>query len=130
MSPDGSLAYVTNFAGNTVSVVDTLTNAITTTISGFQSPSAIATSMNGRYIYVTNVVQSGKVTVLDASTYAVATTITVGALPVALAPTPDGRFLYVANLDSTFISQISTETNTLLKNVPFEQGLQTLVMWQ
>ena len=86
--------------------------------------------MNGRYIYVTNVVQSGKVTVLDATTYAVATTITVGALPVALAPTPDGRFLFVANVDSPFISQISTQTNTLLKNIPFERGVQTLVMWQ
>jgi YVTN family beta-propeller protein len=130
MSPDGSLVYATNFAGNTVSVIDTLTNTVTTTISGFQSPSAITTSMNGRYIYVTNVVASGTVTVLDSTTYAVATTVAVGGLPVALAPTPDGRFLFVANLDSAFLSQISTETNTLLRSIPFEKGVQSLVMWQ
>ncbi len=130
MSPDGALGYVTNFAGNTVSVIDLLTNTLTTTVSGFQSPSAITTSRNGRYIYVTNVVSAGTVTVLDATTYAVAKTITVGGLPVALAATPDGRFLYVANLDSTFISQISTTDNTVVRNIPSEKGVQTLVPWQ
>ncbi len=130
ISPDGSLVYVTNFAGNTISVIDTFTNTVAATISGFQSPSAIATSTNGRYIYVTNVVQAGVVTVLDATTYAVVTRISVGALPVALAPSPDGRFLFVANLDSAFISQISAQTNTLIRNIQFEKGVQTLVMWQ
>ena len=40
VSPDGSKVYVTNVGTNTVSVIDTATNAVTATITGRTIPSA------------------------------------------------------------------------------------------
>ena len=38
VSPDGTLAYVTNYYDNTVSVISTASNTVTATITGFNGP--------------------------------------------------------------------------------------------
>ncbi|MBZ5609301.1 MAG: beta-propeller fold lactonase family protein [Acidobacteriia bacterium] len=131
VSPDGTRAFATNIAGNSLMVIDTLTNTVIATVP-LTNADAVATSTNGRWIYVTTDVlaDTGKLTILDGVTYAVVQTVPVGNLPVALAASRDGRFLFVANAGSTFVSQFSTRTNTLIRTVPSAQGIQALTYVQ
>jgi YVTN family beta-propeller protein len=64
VSPDGTHAYVTNAASDTVSVIDTATNHVTATIHGLCSPSSLAVSPGGTHIYVTNGMTPGTVAVI------------------------------------------------------------------
>jgi YVTN family beta-propeller protein len=52
LSPDGKRAYVTNFGDRTLSVVDTITNSVTTTVDVPGYPEAVAVSPDGERVYV------------------------------------------------------------------------------
>ena len=47
-------AYIANFAGNSVSVIDTATSMVTATIGGFNLPYGVAATSDGSKVYVTN----------------------------------------------------------------------------
>jgi YVTN family beta-propeller protein len=51
-SPDGKRAYITNFGDRTLSVIDTITNAVATTVDVPGYPEAVAVSPGGECIYV------------------------------------------------------------------------------
>ena len=51
-SPDGKRAYITNFGDRTLSVVDTITNSVATTVAVPGHPEAVAVSPDGERIYV------------------------------------------------------------------------------
>jgi YVTN family beta-propeller protein len=51
-SPDGKHAYITNFGDQTLSVVDTITNSVATTVAVPGHPEAVAVSPDGERIYV------------------------------------------------------------------------------
>jgi YVTN family beta-propeller protein len=51
-SPDGKHAYITNFGDRTLSVVDTITNSVATTVVVPGYPEAVAVSPDGERIYV------------------------------------------------------------------------------
>lgn len=96
ITPDGSELYVSNADDNTVSVVDTNCNTVTSTIPVASQPSALAVSPDGKKVYVGN--NGGGVSVID--TVSKAATATIGTPgPVRdLALTPDGSKLYVARV--------------------------------
>ena len=52
LSPDGKRAYVTNFGDRTLSVVDTITNSVTTSVDVPGYPEAVAVSPDGERVYV------------------------------------------------------------------------------
>ena len=52
LSPDGKRAYITNFGDGTLSVVDTITNAVATTVDVPGYPEAVAVTPDGERIYV------------------------------------------------------------------------------
>jgi YVTN family beta-propeller protein len=54
VSPDGTRAYVTNQNSGSVSVINTATNTVVTTLNGFNSPRSVAVSPDGTRAYVTN----------------------------------------------------------------------------
>jgi YVTN family beta-propeller protein len=83
-------AYITNASSDTVSVIDTTTNAVSATIPvGFfpvgGEPFGVAVSPDGREVYLTNNGSSGIVSVIDATTNTVKATIPVGSFPVGVA---------------------------------------------
>jgi YVTN family beta-propeller protein len=51
-SPDGKRAYISNFGARTLSVVDTITNSVATTVDVPGYPDALAVSPDGERIYV------------------------------------------------------------------------------
>jgi YVTN family beta-propeller protein len=67
LSPDGKRAYVTNFGDGTLSVVDTITSSVVTTVDVPGYPDAVAVSPDGQRIYVGDY-WSGAVTVVSVPT--------------------------------------------------------------
>jgi YVTN family beta-propeller protein len=110
ITPDGTEVYVTNTEGDTVWVIDTATNQITTTVSVGSSPAWIAITPNGTQAYVANE-GSNTVSVIDTATNQVTATISVGEDPCAMAITPDGTEVYVTNNGGDTVSVIDTATN-------------------
>ena len=53
-TPDGSYGYVANSGNNTVSIIDTASNTVIYTITGFDNPQTIAITPDGQYAYVVN----------------------------------------------------------------------------
>jgi YVTN family beta-propeller protein len=57
VSPDGSLLYVTNVGSNpsgSVSLIDTATNTVITTVPVGNFPTFVAVSPDGTHLYVVN----------------------------------------------------------------------------
>jgi len=111
-SPSAGKLYVTMYGpvgdGNTVSVIDTATNQVTTVslAAAGAGPQAVAISPDGTRVWVGTAV-SGKVSVIDTATNAVIKTFPVsGAGGIAFSP--DGHFAYVANFDANTVSVINT----------------------
>jgi YVTN family beta-propeller protein len=67
LSPDGKRAYVTNFGDSTLSVVDTITSSVVTTVDVPGYPDAVVVSPDGQRIYVGDY-WSGAVTVVSVPT--------------------------------------------------------------
>jgi YVTN family beta-propeller protein len=112
LSPGGAYVYVTNNVSDTVSVILTSSNALSSTIDvddGLgEGPLGVAVSPNGAYIYVANN-SSNTLSMIMTSDYSVIETVDVGAGPWGIDVTHSGDFVYVANsLDGT-VSVISTE---------------------
>jgi YVTN family beta-propeller protein len=101
VSRDGSRVYVSHeFSGqqlgNTVSVIDTATNAVIDTIMVGAKPGAMAVSPDGTRLYVANEADD-TVSVVDVATNTVVATIPVGSGPTGVAVSPDGSRIYVTN---------------------------------
>ena len=101
----GCKGYVTNSNSSTVTVFDTRTNRVTNVIAGFDGPSGMAISCDGKFAYVNNYggptgVGSGNgttVRIVILPSELIGASITVGLAPAALALSKDEKFLYVLN---------------------------------
>ena len=120
-------AYVANLGSDTVSVVDTATASVVTTIPVGDDPDGVASTPDGSRVYVTNFL-SDNVSVIDTSTNTVATTIDVGSGPVGVAVTPDGALAYVTNRGSNTVSVIRVATNALVTTIPVGPGPNALAI--
>jgi YVTN family beta-propeller protein len=100
----GTRAFVSDWGGNTVTVVNTRTLHVARTVTVGTHPSAVATNPVAHEIYVANS-DSDSVSVLDDRTGTILRTIDlrpypeapVGGSPDALTASPDGGTLYVTN---------------------------------
>jgi YVTN family beta-propeller protein len=90
ITPDGSRAYIANFAASTVSVIDTTTNQVVgAPIAVGMTPMGIAITPNGSRAYVANF-GSSNLSVIATQTNTVAgAPIVVGTQPRSVAITPD-----------------------------------------
>ena len=109
-APDSRTAYVANRGAQTVTVIDTASDTIRSTISGFRSPTGIAVSPDGAKVFVAN---SGDdtVSVLDAVS---GTTVSVPVIvpgapaagPAGIAISPDGSHAYVSDRLANAVTEI------------------------
>jgi gliding motility-associated-like protein len=119
-----SFAYIANYGSitsfplsNTVTVINTNTNAITGTITVGNNPFGVSASSDGTKVYVTNY-GGNSVSVINTSTNTVVNTIGVGSQPMGIVVSPDGSRVYVANQLSNTLSVINTTTNTIVATIP------------
>src|SRR6266446_4345474 len=114
-------AYITNFHGNTVSVIATATNTVVgLPIPVGTLPLGVAVTPDGSTVYVANF-GAGTVSVIATATNTVTATIPVGTIPTGVAVTPDGSKVYVANEVDRNVSVIDTATNTVV-GLPIRVG--------
>jgi YVTN family beta-propeller protein len=112
---DGGRAYVVNRASNDVSVVNTTTREVISTIGVGTTPVALALTPDGSKAYVVNS-DSNEVSVIDTATLQVITTIPVKLNPKAIVVTPDGQRAYVANQEDDSVSVIDLIIDEVLHN--------------
>ncbi len=121
ISPDGSVAYVTNFRDNTLSVLSTATNTVTDTITVGNGPLGVAVTPDGTKAYVVNGFDNS-VSVVKTATRKIEARIPVGPEPQAIALTPDGKQAYVTNFSGNSVTVLDLSTNKPLHTVLVGKG--------
>lgn len=134
VTPDGKRVYVVNggdfpnFDGS-VSVIDTASLTVSTSIPGFRDLSAVAVAPDGKHVYVTTSGGPGspyqaEVSVIDTASNEVVARIPFpegGALK-GIAASPDGKHIYVTNQSLFSLSVIDTQTNATVATIQFGYG--------
>lgn len=107
VTPDGSRVYVSNSTGGSVSVINTSTQSVTSTITSLvgTTPVGISVDATGTYAYVANYASGTvtRITVGSGTTSAIDISATVSGdcnWPLNIALTPNGSTLYVACQDN------------------------------
>jgi YVTN family beta-propeller protein len=130
VSAVGPFAYVGNQGTATVSIIDTPTSLLVTTIPAIYDSSGIAVSPNGKQVYVTNFFNSnGTVSVIDTASSTVVATIPVESFPTSVAFTPPkGTQAYVVNEGSSSVSVIDTASQKVVGTVPVQSNPEGVAM--
>lgn len=121
ITPDGRHVYVTNFDSSSVSVIDTTTRSVITTISVTSGPWGVAVSPDGLRAYVA-CFGTNTVAVIDTTTHQITASIPGLNKPLDLVVSPDGSRLYVASQGGNRVDVISTATDTVVASVPVGTG--------
>lgn len=106
ISPDGSKAYITNHRANSVSVISTQDDSVTT-ISGFNAPTGIAISPDGTRAYIADK-EGNTIKVVDLLSNTVLTPYpnlvpAYGSGLIGIAISPDGKRAYATHALSNSI---------------------------
>src|SRR5262245_61064711 len=111
ISPDGRLAYVTNFGSGSVSVVDVPARKVLRTLPTGGAPVEVAFAPDGRFVYVTNF-RPGKLWKIDAATHAVVAEAPGHLYPKGVAVSPDGAHVYFSSWwwPEGFLTELDTAT--------------------
>jgi len=120
-APCAVVAYVSNFGGNNVSVLDTSTNRVVAIVTVGSGPHGVAVNPAGTRAYVANTA-SHNVSVIDTSNNTVVATVTVGSTPHGVAVNPAGTRVYVTNFDTNNVWVIDTSNNTVVATVTVGSG--------
>ncbi|MFJ6789358.1 IPT/TIG domain-containing protein [Streptomyces angustmyceticus] len=121
ITPDGRHVYVTNFGASSISVIDTRTRSVITTIGVTSGPWEIVITPDGLRAYAA-CFGTDSVAVIDTATHTVIGTVPGLNKPLGLTVTPDGSRLYAASLGGDRVDVISTATDTLIASVPLSSG--------
>src|SRR5918999_700018 len=116
VNPSTKKVYLVNEFSNTVSVIDTNTDTVKSTINLGNFPYGIDINPLNNRIYITNR-GSNTVSVLDGSVDTKLDDITVGKSPVGIAVNPSANWIYVTNLDDGTVSVIDGITNDVIKTL-------------
>ncbi len=125
LSPDGKHLYVADWnqdsnsfpigVNGSVSVVDTTTNTISSTVEVGHGPRSMALTSDGSRLYVVNQYDN-TLSVIDTATRTVTATIPVGYWPWAVAVSPDGGTAYVGD-SNALVSVIDTGASAVIKTI-------------
>jgi YVTN family beta-propeller protein len=120
--PANSYMYVGNYRDKSISVIDSKSNEVVTTIPLSGSPSALAFNPKNGNMYVAGGA-SNVISVLDSKSNKVIKLITgVGIIPNAIAFNPKNGNMYVAGGFSKSVFVIDSEQNQIIKNIPVGRG--------
>lgn len=112
----GPYAYITNNNSDSVSVIDTATNTVVTTIATPGAPVGVTFNSSGTRAYITRWAMNS-VSVVDTATHSVVGDIPVGINPYGIAANPSGTRVYVANFNGHTVSVIDAGTNSVIATI-------------
>ncbi len=121
VAPNGDL-YVANANSNSVSVIDTSTNTVVSTLTGngLDFPRDIVATDGNIYVVNSN---GNSVSVFSQSTGAAVTTIGVGSDPYSIAVSPtNSSEIYVTNWNSNTVSVIDANSNSVVSTINVNCG--------
>jgi YVTN family beta-propeller protein len=121
INPKGTLAYITNYASNFISVLDVKTNQLQPVpLMAGDGPTSVALTPSGKYAYVCNQSDNDVIIIDTATGLIVGNPIELngppgpgGQGPGCIVITPDGKKAYVHNHDNATVSVIDVATNTV-----------------
>jgi len=115
VAADGTMAYVSNAMGNSISILNTVDMTETGRIEhdGFQFPHDLKISPDGKKLYVA-VTYAHKVFIYERPSHQLLKILPTGQrMSHMLSPTPDWKFLYIPNLGSNSLSLLNTATDEI-----------------
>lgn len=129
--PNGTKLYVSNKGSDSISVIDTVTDTVITTISlaAGAAPYYLAVTPNGEKVYVTDR-GSNTVSIIDVATNSLTSQspLTVGNRPYYLVITSDGSEVYVTNNTDGTVSVINTASDTVSDTLTVETSPKYLAL--
>lgn len=115
-TPDGSKLYIANIGSGSVTVIDRLTNQVSTVATG-AGAEGIDVSPDGTEVWVTNRADN-TISVIDVATDTVLETFSSGGtLPIRARFTPDGREVYISNGTSNQVAVFHAESREMLATI-------------
>jgi len=127
VSRDGSRLYAANHESNVISVIDTATDRVLTTVPVGKSPHSVLAHPDLPYVYNVNY-DDNTLTVTDTTRDAVVATVPTGTHPQDVSLAADGRHGYVAAVDADTIQVFDTATNQVTATVPTGQRPTSVAM--
>ncbi|WP_397458058.1 YncE family protein [Pseudomonas asplenii] len=112
ISEVGYLAYVINATDNTLVTIDTDTNKIIHTLSGFRRPTRLKLNATGTYAYILNS-SDNSVSEVDLKSQRITKTLSGFVNPVDLAVSLDGRHLYISDTLSNRVLFVDIATSII-----------------
>ncbi|HEY6119171.1 MAG TPA: cytochrome D1 domain-containing protein [Pyrinomonadaceae bacterium] len=110
--------YVTNSAGNTIDVIDSVTNRVVQVIRGIELPHGIAFSPDGQRVYVSNEYES-VLDVVDRKSTKILGKVPLSARPNNMSITKDGKRVLVGiRSEPGTIDVIDTTSLQRVKSIP------------
>ena len=122
ISPDGTLAYVTNEGDNRLSILDVWTRSVQRSLT-VPAPFAVEFDPAGSRVYVSSRSNPGAVRMFDVATDAVLATWEVGEKPEYLSLDAFTTRLFVTNRLSPFVSVINLLSGEVEASLPAPRGL-------
>ncbi len=123
-APSGPRAFVSNERDGTVTVIDTKTDRVVSTINVGARPRGIRTSPDGKLVYVALSFSSqqtpgtiNKVAAIDTTSGKVVAQYDAGTDPEQFAISPDGRRLFISNEDVGTASIVDTGSGKVVSTV-------------
>ncbi len=124
-SLDGQpLAYVTNSASNSVSVIDTGDDTVVDTVLVGNGPEGLAVAPDGKHVYVA-ISTDNDLAVIDTTSDKVVKTVSVAGGANRVAVTPDGKRVYVtgdSGAGRAFVTVIDTTSDKVVNTVAVAGG--------
>lgn len=117
-------AYVTNAGSGTVSVINTLTNKVVATITGFKRPYTAIVTRGGSKVYIGNA-EANEVSIVNTVTNSVIDSIPLPVTPGAMALSPDSSRLYIA-----YFTPLATLGHVLVVNLADHSIIKTIEVGQ
>jgi len=123
------LVYVANFNSGTVSVIDTTSNEVVSTIPVPAYPIALAVTPKADLVLVASFDQlhgEGSVSIIETAGNKLRATLQVGRSPSDVDVSPDGQHAYVTNFNSHNVSVIDLRSATVIGEIDV-QGTPTAI---
>ncbi|MFZ4545403.1 MAG: hypothetical protein ACOYOA_15225, partial [Saprospiraceae bacterium] len=115
------LVYVSNRTSNSISILNTVSNSVVSTVNVGTNPEGIAIANSIKRAYVANY-GSSTISVINTASNTIATSISTVANPSGVAVSPDNSRVFISHPNS--VSVINTANNSVLAN--FASGANSL----
>jgi DNA-binding beta-propeller fold protein YncE len=126
ITPNGTLAYITNGANGTMSVIRVLDDLFLSTIDGMHKPVGFAFTRDGNFIYVTDP-QQNLLYIVSVRKNRVIQEVLGFNIPRYIAMAPQGDFAYISNGGNNSVSSLRLEDNQIIQSLPIPSPRSLIV---